>query len=91
LEAPEAEEAIAAADTLSRLRGQFYVKNAYTESVDEWVAGNPKTPSQDDIQMALNALKRIRGDDSELKELWEEGDGSEWSKHMSDLEARLTT
>ena len=34
LEVPEAEEALAAADVITRLKGKFYVKNSYTESVD---------------------------------------------------------
>ena len=56
LEAPEAEEAIAAADTLARLRGQFYVRNAYTESLDEWVAKHPIDPPQGLVDDAIRAM-----------------------------------
>lgn len=45
LEAPAGDEAIAAADVIARLRGRFYNRNSYTESVDSWVAAHPIKPS----------------------------------------------
>jgi hypothetical protein len=91
LEAPHAEEAIAAADTIARLNGKFYVRNSYTESVDEWVAKHPITPPQALVDSAIGALERVQTDPSELLELWKESDDfAAWNKHMEDLKARLT-
>ena len=89
LEAPEAEEAIAAADTLARLRGQFYVRNAYTESLDEWVAKHPIDPPQGLVDDAIRAMERVLSEPSELLELWMEGDGTEWQAQMKALNERL--
>ncbi len=38
LEAPTAEQAIAACDAIARLKGNFYERNSYTISLDAWVA-----------------------------------------------------
>jgi len=37
LEAPDAEEALAAAEIVARLRGNFGLQTAYTEEIDTWV------------------------------------------------------
>ena len=90
LEAPTAEEAIAAADTIARLKGKFYAKNAYTESVDEWVKQHPLTPSPELVAAAIEALDRILRQPSELLELWEESpDADGWKRQMADLKERL--
>jgi hypothetical protein len=87
LEAPSGDEAIAAADVIARLRGKFYVRNSYTESVDSWVAAHPIEPPADLIAKALKALDRILTEPSELLELWEGNDG--WRQHMVALKERL--
>jgi hypothetical protein len=90
LEAPDAEEAIAAADTLARLKGKFYVNNSYTESLDKWVAKNPRQPSAELLDSAIRALDRILAEPSELLELWQESEEFEaWKKQMEDLKNRL--
>lgn len=90
LEAPEAEEAIAAADTIARLKGRFYVKNAYTESVDDWVGKHNLTPSPELVGAAIRAIDRITTPPSELLELWGESEQFQtWKQHMEDLKARL--
>ena len=87
LEAPTAEEAIAAADTIARLRGKFYVRNAYTESVDDWVEKHKLTPPRELITAATGAIDRILRCPSELLELWEDDAG--WKQQMADLKERL--
>jgi hypothetical protein len=76
LEAPEAEEAIAAADTLARLRGKFYVGNSYTKSIDQWVANHPISPPKEMLDSAIRAIDRILTEPWELLELWSESDNS---------------
>jgi hypothetical protein len=90
IESDDAEEAIAAADTLARLRGRFYVRNAYTASLDEWVAANPINPPQTLVDSALRALDRILTQPSELLELWEDsGEFESWKQHLEMLRERL--
>ncbi len=92
LEAPDTEEAIAAIDTISRLKGRFYAKNAYTEAVDAWVSAHRLrlvlTPSL--IVKAEKALDRILLEPSEALELWRESDDFEsWKNHIQDLKGRI--
>jgi septation ring formation regulator EzrA len=90
IEAPDAEEAIAAADTLARLKGNAYVKNSYTEAVDAWVDEQQLTVPQDLVDLAIHAIDRIQTEPSELLELWDEsGDVKAWKKHLSALKDRL--
>jgi len=89
LEAPDAEEAIAAADTIARLRGHYYTRNAYTESLDAWVAQQTDTVPQDLVELALRTLDRVQTEPSELLELWEESGGEDWKEHMQALKERL--
>ena len=90
VDASVAEEAIAAADTLARLKGRAYVHNSYTEAVDEWVAEQQLSVSLELTELALHAIDRILTEPSELLELWEEsGDCEAWKKHLEDLKERL--
>ncbi len=90
LEAPDAEETIAAADTLARLKGNFYVKNSFTESLDGWIAAHPITPPEQLVDSAIKAIDRILKEPSELYELWEESDDfEEWKNHLLELKKRL--
>jgi hypothetical protein len=90
LEAPEVVEAIAAADTIARLKGNFYVKNAYTESLDDWIENHKLTPPQALVESAIVAMERILTDPSELLELWQDSENfDDWAKEIQDLKARL--
>ena len=90
LEAPDAEEAIAAIDTIARLKGRFYAKNAYTESVDAWVAAHPIVPPVPLVAKAQKALDRILSEPSEALELWSESEDFEtWKKHIEELKERI--
>lgn len=92
LEAPEASEAIAAAEVLARLQGCFGIRNAYTKSVDEWVAAHPTRVPSRLVQKAHAALDRILTRPSELLELWEESDHFEaWKESVTELRSRIPT
>jgi Domain of unknown function (DUF4259) len=88
LEAPEAEEAIAAAEVLAWLLGRPTPVNPYTEPVAGWVAAHPIQPPPALVQKALTVLERIQQEPSELLELWE-GD-ADWTSSIADLRTRLT-
>ncbi len=87
LEAPDASSALAACEVLARLNGKPGYKNSYTEKVDEWVAAHPLTPPSDLLKRANAAIDRILGENSELKELWDES--GEWLGSVEDLRQRM--
>jgi hypothetical protein len=81
--------ALAACEVLARLRGKPGYRNAYTEKVDEWVAAHKHVPPPRLLARASAVIDRILGEQSELRELWDEGDGTEWREAMEDLRQRL--
>jgi hypothetical protein len=90
LEAPAASEAIAAAEVVARLQGNFGTRDAYSRSVDEWVVKMNLTPPPTLARKAHQVLDRILREPSELLELWEEGgDGAPWIEAIKDLRARI--
>jgi hypothetical protein len=82
--------ALAACEVLARLLGNFGYQNAYTQKVDTWVATHPTKPEPALLARARDAIRRVLGDKSELRELWEEADGDSWRKTIEDLRHRLT-
>jgi hypothetical protein len=90
LEAPESSQAIAAAEVVARLQGHFGIRNAYTESVDEWVAAHPQNVPATLARKAHAALDRILAPPSELLELWEESEDFEsWKEMITELKNRI--
>jgi FMN phosphatase YigB (HAD superfamily) len=90
IEAPDAEEAIAAADALARLKGKAYIKNSHTEAVDAWVEEQQLSVPDDLVDLAVHVIERIQVEPSELLEQWEEADDLKaWKKQLSDLKKRL--
>jgi hypothetical protein len=90
LEAPEASEAIAAAEVVARLQGHFGNRDAYTEPVDEWVAAHPTVVSTELARKAQAALDRVLQPPSELVELWEESDSYQaWVEAVNELKGRI--
>lgn len=83
--------ALAACEVLARLRGRAGYTNAYTETVDRWVAMHPIVPSAEVLSRASAAIDRILADDSELGELWDEVGGEEWRAAVEELRRRLHT
>src|SRR5689334_20327038 len=77
LEAPTAEEAVAAIEVLAKLLRRGTQADAYTEKVDAWVKSIKQEPTAALLEKAHRAIDRILGKDSELLELWQEGEDSE--------------
>lgn len=91
LEAPEAEEAVAAVEVLAKLLGKGTQSDSYTEATDAWVAASGLRPDAALLLKAQQVVDRILGPDSELLELWDEGDeGGEWRSSMSALRAAVS-
>jgi len=91
LEAPDATVALAAIDVLACLLGRPATKSAYPEGVERWVAESELVPPPELVEQSLAVIARILGENSELKELWEDSDDhDDWLAAMADLRARLT-
>lgn len=91
LEAPDAEEALAAADIVARLRGKFGPQTAYTEDIDKWVRNCKLVVSDDLANKARQAVSRILTPPSELFELWADSDETaSWKSAVDDVLSRLS-
>lgn len=64
--------AIAACEAIARLKGNWGRRDAHSEPVDKWVEAHPTQPGEELISKATAVLDRILGDNSELRDLWEE-------------------
>jgi hypothetical protein len=87
IEAPDAEEAVAAAEVVAWLRGKRSPVNAYTEKIAAWVDAHPIQPTPALTGKAQSVLDRIQRAPSELLDLWE--GNPEWSASLAELRARL--
>jgi uncharacterized protein DUF4259 len=88
LEAPEGEEAVAAAEVVASALGE--PGPTLPDDVKHWIAANPGQLSAEDVTLARGAMKRVVSEDSELKELWvDDAEDEEWPKAMEDLQRRL--
>src|SRR5262244_1427890 len=90
LDATEAEEALAAAEAVARLKGNWGIRYGYTETMDRWVETTRLTPPQALIEKAIRAIERLLYGPSELLELWgETEDFTAWEESVKDLSKRL--
>lgn len=90
LEAPDAEEALAAAEAVARMLGNFGVRNDYTQTMDDWVAYMNRLPPDALVDKAQRIVARIQQPPSELLERWSKSDKSEaWTRSLVDLAKRL--
>ncbi len=86
LEAPDAEEAIAAIEVLAKLMNKGTQTDSYTKEVDAWVESSKHKPNVALLQKAQRAIDRILADNSELLELWQESDQfSAWKASVTKL------
>lgn len=90
LEAPEAEEAVAAVEVLAKLLGKGTQSDSYTKKVEAWVAELSVKPPAELRKKAGRALDRVLGANSELRDLWQEsGEGNEWEQSVERLKAAV--
>jgi hypothetical protein len=82
---------LAACEVLARLKGNWGVRDAYTETVDKWVSAHEGQPPADLIAAALSVINRVLSPPSELLELWSESDDEEWHAAVADLRARVSS
>ncbi|MFZ0041930.1 MAG: DUF4259 domain-containing protein [Solirubrobacteraceae bacterium] len=80
-------EAIAAAELCACCAGQ--PPDRLPDNVDGWVRDNPHGMHADEVELALQAVIRVR-EESELRDQWQRtGDSSQWLAEVNDLLARL--
>lgn len=85
-----ASEAIAAIETIAKMKGHAGVQNSYTEAVDVWVTKNKLVIPVALQEKAKQALALILGDSSELYELWAETkDLDTWKAEIKLLEEKI--
>jgi|SRR5262245_10113782 len=90
LDASEAEKALAAAEAVARLKGNWGIRDSYTETMDRWVETTRLTPPQALVEKALRGIERALSGPSELLELWGETDEFiAWEESVKDLSKRL--
>jgi len=91
LEAPDAEEALAAADIIARLGGRFGQQDAYTAAIDERVKRTKLQPSKELLEKARSSIAPILKEPSEIVELWRDSDEfDKWKSSVEELAARLS-
>jgi hypothetical protein len=86
IEAPDASNALAAAEIVASARGSR-AADLPTEAV-VWLDAHSAVVDEKLVAKARTAVERIAAD-SELKELWDESDSTAWSTVVAALAARL--
>jgi len=83
--------AVAAAEVIARLKGNWGIENSYSETTDKWVRSHRLTPPPALVAKAVAALERIVVEPSELLALWTEGgeDDSGWADTVAELKGRV--
>ena len=89
LEAPEASQAVAAIEVIAKLLGRGTQTDSYAKAADEWVKSVALKPTPALLGKAQKALQLVLGPESELRELWQESDGSEWQSSINALQAAV--
>ena len=88
LEVPEGAQAVAAAAVVAAgFDGQV---QGFPEEVVEWLGFYPRTATMADARLAMDALTRVAGADSELREVWlDAAEGPAWVEQIALLAYRL--
>jgi hypothetical protein len=86
LEAPECSMAIAAAEVVAALHNAPLPQ--LSGEIRQALGTGKINLDRNLIDLAVKAIERVRSD-SELKDLWEEGEPSDWLAAVNDLEDRL--
>lgn len=87
IEAPDGSVAVAAAEITAAAQGNPH--GELPENVATWVTAHGAELTAEDAQLALEAVERVAGEESELAELWDEADEPEWKESLDNLSERL--
>lgn len=90
LEAPDAQMGIAACEVVATVLGRPCPAAQEEEELMAWVARANPSPDSKIISQAIQAIDRVLGPNSELRELWEESpEFGDWQSDVGGLRARL--
>ncbi|RYG97568.1 MAG: DUF4259 domain-containing protein [Alphaproteobacteria bacterium] len=90
VEAPDATQAIVAAEIVAAALGRSTLAAQREEDLTRWLARIRPTIDGELAGKARNALARILAPNSELRELWEESeDFSDWQASVTELQQQL--
>jgi hypothetical protein len=91
VEAPDAQEALAAAEIIARLAGHSGRATEFDEDIDEWIKRSKlSSPDIGLVEKGRRCVTRILREPSELLELWKESEEFDsWKSLVIDLGNRL--
>jgi hypothetical protein len=78
---------VAAADIIAACQGS--ASGDLPENVADWVTAHGAELTAEDVELALEAVGRVAGEESELAELWDDADEPKWRESLEDLAGRL--
>lgn len=87
IDADDATVAIAAAEVVAAAGGRPHAD--LPPEVEAWLRSARLDVEPWHAERAAGAIERIRGDESELAELWAEADEADWQSSLDDLTTRL--
>ncbi len=88
LEMPDGNNAVAAAAVVAAGLDQSH--DGVPEEVVAWLSATAEPPTAADARLAVRALDRVTGNESETADLWAESpSGAEWSAGVERLRHRL--
>ena len=91
VEAPDAEEAIAAVAVVAQLLGRSPPITGGPEGLQAWIKGVGVRPSAALLDKARRVVDRVLADDSELAELWDDSESAaDWRASMAALRQAVT-
>ena len=90
LEAPEAQQGVAACEVVALVLGHASTASQAEEELTAWVARVKPSVDAAIVSKAVQVVDRVLAPDSELRELWEESDEfNAWQADVRSLRARL--
>ena len=90
LEAPEAQQGIAACEVVALVLGHASATSQAEEELIAWGAGVKPSVDAAVVSQAVQVVDRVLAPNSELRELWEESDEfNDWQADVRALRARL--
>ena len=89
VELPEGATAIAAAEIVAACLGRPGA-HPLPDAVQAWVDAHGSAFRGGDAASALNAVRRVAAEGSELSELWAETEDQDWARAVDDLTTRLS-
>ncbi|MFN3149475.1 DUF4259 domain-containing protein [Bremerella sp.] len=90
-DADDASAALGACEALAHLRGRPGLHEASLDQLKQWADRHNHLCTDHLVPLAIAAIARIKSDDSELKQLWEESDQYDaWVSTLEDVGRRIT-